>query len=257
MSGFGDFKRGFSAALRGMKLAFGNPDVRKSYATIVLSLFAITIALDVGGIWGLWTVTDWSESTSGWLVAAFVVARIVGTLGILVAAPILAIFTMNIVMPLFNEGPFIAGVRAINPQRAEQLLEGENLSIPQQIKISIIRLMLFIFLSLLAFIVSFIPVVGQFAGPGLGYYFTSRALGWELLDPYFAFTKTPYDEQVKFLGEHHAAVVGFGFPFALVFAIPLVGQLLFVMAQASAATLVCEVIEAPPETAEPKALPAG
>jgi uncharacterized protein involved in cysteine biosynthesis len=238
-----DFKRGFSAAVRGLRLAFGNADVRRSYAKIVLSLLTITLTLDAGGIWGLWWATGWDDTTSGWLVAAFIVARVIGIVGILLVAPLLAIFTMNIVMPLFNEGPFLAGVRAIDPERAQQLMDGPNLSIPHQIKISILRLLLFLFLSLLAFVVSFIPVVGQVAGPAMGTYFTARALGWELLDPYFAFTNTSYQSQVEFLGRHHTSVVGFGFPFALLFAIPIVGPLVFVMAQASAATLVCEVLE--------------
>lgn len=249
-----DFKRGFSAALRGLRLAFGNADVRRSYLKIVLSLLTITLAIDGGGIWGLWWATGWDDATSGWLVAAFVVARVIGIIGILLVAPLLAIFTMNIVMPLFNEGPFLAGVRAIAPERARELAESENLSIPHQIKISVVRLLLFMFLSLLAFVVSFIPVVGQVAGPAMGTYFTARALGWELLDPYFAFTNTPYQAQVEFLGRHHAAVVGFGLPFALLFAIPIVGPLVFVMAQASAATLVCEVLE--PDDADAAAVAA-
>lgn len=238
-----DFKRGFSAALRGLRLAFGNADVRRSYVKIVLALLTITLAIDGGGIWTLWWATGWDDATSGWLVAAFVVARVIGIIGILLIAPLLAIFTMNIVMPLFNEGPFLAGVRAIDPERARQLEESENLSIPHQIKISFVRLLLFMFLSLLAFVVSFIPVVGQVAGPGMGTYFTARALGWELLDPYFAFTNTSYQAQVEFLGRHHSTVVGFGLPFALLFAIPIVGPLVFVMAQAAAATLVCELLE--------------
>lgn len=244
-----DFKRGFSAALRGLRLAFGTPDVRRSYFKIVFALLVITLSIDGGGIWALWSVTGWDDATSGWLVAAFVVARVIGIVGILVVAPLLAIFTMNIVMPLFNEGPFLAGIRAIDPPRAQQLVEGPNLSIPHQIKISLIRLGLFVFLGLLSFVVSFIPVVGQVAGPAMGTYFTARALGWELLDPYFAFTNTPYQAQVEFLGRHHASVIGFGLPFALLFAIPVVGPLVFVMAQASAATLVCEVLEA--ETSDP------
>lgn len=238
-----DLKRGFSAAWRGLRLAFETRDVRRSYAKIVLALLVITLSLDGGGIWALWSLTDWNDATSGWLVAALVLARVLGIVAILVVAPVLAIFTMNIVMPLFNEGPFLAGVRAIDPERARQLAQGPNLSIPHQIRISIIRLLLFVFLGLVSFAVSFIPVVGQVAGPAMGTYFTARALGWELLDPYFAFTNTPYPAQVEFLGRHHATVIGFGLPFALLFAIPIVGPLVFVMAQASAATLVCEVLE--------------
>jgi uncharacterized protein involved in cysteine biosynthesis len=251
-----DFKQGISAALRGFRLAFGNADVRKSYLKVVLSLLLITVTLDVGGIWGLWSATGWDDTTAGWLVFVFVVARIVGVLGILVATPVIAIFVMNILMPIFNEGPFLAGVRALDPRRAEQLVEGDNLSIPHQIRISLVRLLLFLFLSLAAFAVSFIPVAGQICGPILGAYFTSRALGWELLDPYFAFSNMDYDRQVEFLGRHHASVVGFGLPFALMFAIPLVGPLLFVLAQASAATLVCEVLEAAPTVPAPAPVPA-
>jgi uncharacterized protein involved in cysteine biosynthesis len=247
----GDFKRGISAALSGLRLSFGNADVRRSYAKVVAFLFLITALLDGLGIWGLWSLADWDTESAWWVVTLLVIARVVGTLGVVVAAPVIAIFTMNIVMPLFNEGPFLAGMQAINPERAAQLSEGENLSIPHQMKISALRLLLFVSLSLVAFVVSFIPVVGQIAGPLLGLYFTSRALGWELLDPYFAFTNTPYDDQVKFLGEHHTAVVGFGLPFALMFAIPLVGPLLFVLAQAAAASLVTEVLEAPADVPAP------
>jgi uncharacterized protein involved in cysteine biosynthesis len=244
-----ELRRGFSAAFRGLRLSFGNAEVRRSYAFIAAALFVVTLALDVSGIWALLAATAWEEGTSTWLVFVWVVARIAGILAILLVSPLLAIFTLNVVMPLLNEGPFLAGMRALDPARAQRLREGVHLPVPQQIKISLLRLLLFVVLGLVSFAVFFVPVVGQVAGPAMGLYFSSRTVAWELLDPYFALTNRGYEEQVAVIGRHHGAVVGFGLPFALIFAVPLLGPLVFVLAQASAATLVSEVLDADPASA--------
>jgi uncharacterized protein involved in cysteine biosynthesis len=241
-------RQGLSAAGRGLRSSLRDRQVRRSYLRVALLLLLATAALDVAGIAGLWVLTDWEPTTSAWLAGALIVARILGVIAVLVVAPLVAIFVLDIVLPMFNEGPFLAGLRAVAPARAEALGTRTPLRLVAQIEISLVRLLLFLFLALCSALVSLVPVAGQIAGPILGTYFSARAVAWELLDPWFARAGIPYDEQVALLGRHHAAVVGFGLPFVFLFAVPIVGPLFFVLAQAAAATFVAEVIE-PAETA--------
>ena len=52
-----------------------------------------------------------------------------------------------------------------------------------------------------------------------------------------------WEAQRDYLQSHRPALIGFGLPWSAVFAIPLVGALVFGLAQAAAAVLVAEVLE--------------
>jgi uncharacterized protein involved in cysteine biosynthesis len=91
-----------------------------------------------------------------------------------------------------------------------------------------------------------VPVVGSIGGPVLQAYFTARALGWELLDPYFEKLQMSFDAQHVFVKQHRAPLVGFALPYCFVMAIPLLGPFAFGLAQAAAGVFTREILETPP-----------
>lgn len=237
---------GLRAAGRGVRRAFETPEVGKTYFQLVAVLFVLAGILSAGGFWAVLHFTPIDGTESWWLLVGMWVARIAGMIIVALVCPILALFTANTLFPVLGERVFLAGVRAVNPQRADQLAALEGLPLRVSVPQNLIRMALFIGLTLFAFAVSLIPVAGVVLGPVLQGYFTSRALGWELLDPYFEKLEVRFDAQHEFVKQHRGALVGFALPFSLAMSIPLVGPLLFGVAQAAAGTLVVEVLEGTP-----------
>lgn len=242
---------GLRAAGRGVRRVLDTPEVGKTYFQLVSVLFLLAGILSAGGIWAVLHFTPIDGTESWWLLAGMWVARVAGMVIVALVCPILALFTANILFPVLGERVFLAGVRAVNPHRADELAALEGLPLRVTVPQNLIRMALFIGLSMLAFAVSLIPVAGVILGPALQLYFTSRALGWELLDPYFEKLEVRFDAQHAFVKQHRGALVGFAFPFSLAMSIPLVGPLLFGVAQAAAGTLVVEVFEATPAQPTP------
>ncbi len=237
---------GLRAAGRGVRRVFNTPEVGKTYFQLVAVLFVLAGTLTAGGFWAVLHFTPIDGTESWWLLAGLWVARVAGMLIVALICPLLALFTANTLFPILGERVFLAGVRAVSPERADELAALEGLPLRVSVPQNLIRMGLFIALSLFAFAVSLIPVVGVILGPVLQGYFTSRALGWELLDPYFEKLEVRFDAQHEFVKQHRGALVGFALPFSLAMSIPLVGPLLFGVAQAAAGTLVVEVLEGTP-----------
>ncbi|MBV1857428.1 MAG: EI24 domain-containing protein [Nannocystaceae bacterium] len=237
---------GLRAAGRGVRRVLETPEIGKTYLQLVAVLFVLAGVLSAGGIWVVLRFTPIDGTESWWLLAGMWVARVAGMLLVALVCPILALFTANILFPVLGERVFLAGVRAVSPKRADELAALEGLPLWVSVPQNLIRMALFIGLSIFAFAVSMIPVAGVVLGPALQVYFTSRALGWELLDPYFEKLDVRFDAQHAFVKEHRGPLVGFALPFSLAMSIPLVGPLLFGVAQAAAGTLVVEVFEATP-----------
>lgn len=234
---------GLRAAGRGIRRVLDTPEVGKTYLQLVAALFLLAAGLNVLGIWGVVHFTPIEGGTSWWATAGLWLLRIAGILLVVLAAPVLALFTTNTLFPVLGERVFLAGVRTVDPARADQLEALPGLPLSVSIPQNLIRMALFIGLSILSFAASLIPVVGPFLSPVMQGYFTARALGWEMLDPYFEKLEVRFDAQHDFVRQHRAALVGFALPFSLVMSIPLVGPLLFGVAQAAAGTLVVEVFE--------------
>ncbi|MCA9704911.1 MAG: EI24 domain-containing protein [Myxococcales bacterium] len=239
------FMAGVSAAWSGMRLALRSPEVRRAYVQMVGVLFVVAAALDVAGIWAVlhWTPID--GDTSWWATIGLWVARILGVAVVLLVAPLISLSVVNLVFPFLGERVFLASMRVISPARAEQLAGQPGLPLASGLVITVLRLLLFFGASLLAFVVSLVPVVGQVAGPVLQGYLSARGLAWELLDPYLDALGLGFAEQRAFVAAHRPALVGFGLPLAMLMAVPLVGPLLFGVAQGAVARLVIDVIEAP------------
>lgn len=236
-------------ALRGLRLALATPEVRRVYYRLALVLVLLSAALTVGLGWALWTLLPVPEA--GWTVTGVVywALRVAGLALAAIAAPLVALFLVNIGLPFLAESVFLAGLRAVDPARADALAAAAGGSFVAGVSASVRRLLYFVAVTLLIFGLACVPVLGLVLGPLAQLWFTARMLSWELLDPYFERRGLDYAGQRAAVKTHRAAMFGFGLPWTLVLGLPLIGPLLFGLAQAAAALLVTEVIEpAPPRT---------
>ena len=234
---------GFRAAGRGVRRVLDTPEVGKTYLQLVAVLFILAGVLDVLGIWAVFHLTPIDGSESWWTLVGLWLLRVAGLLIVVLVAPVLALFTTNTLFPILGERVFLAGVRVVDPARADQLAALEGLPLRVSVTQNLIRMGLFLGFSVLSFAVSLVPVVGAVLGPVMQGYFTARALGWELLDPYFEKLEIRFGAQRTFVQQHRAPLVGFALPFSLVMSIPLLGPLLFGVAQAATGTFVVEILE--------------
>ena len=234
---------GALAAVRGFRMALAHREVRRLYRWVVLGLFLTTLAV-MGGLGALLFHYTASLAEAGaWGTAALWLARIAG-LGVAgLAAPLLALFVVNALLPILGERLFVAALGVLAPRRAAALAAAEGTSFAAGLVGSGLRLGYFLALTAAAFAVTLIPVAGAVLGPLMQGYVTARALTWELLDPYFDRRGLGFQAQRAVIRGERWAVVGFGLPLGLVLALPLVGPLLFGFAQAAAACFVVEVLE--------------
>ena len=249
--GVGGLFRGFFAALRGAGAALGNRDVYKVYFQFTLILLVLSLILAGALGYGVWQATE-PEAAGGFLarhgldwlaVGGLTVLRYVGIVIAALAAPLLAFLVIGILFPVFAEALFFAGLRRLDPGRAQALEAQPGLSILASLWKTLRLLVHLVVITMLAFVVSLIPLVGVVLGPALQLWNTGKILGWELLDPYFDKRRMAFAAQKVYVRGHRAAVVGFGLPWAFVLAIPLFGPLFFGMAQAAAPGLLVNVLE--------------
>lgn len=232
---------GVSAAFRGLSIAMASPEIRRTYVQLVLAIFAMTLLLDAAGIWAIVALIPEGDSVAGTI--ALVLLKIAAGAILLLAAPLIAVLVANIVFPMLNERVFLAGLRAVDAERAESLAQSEGLPVSRAVGYSLLRLAQFVGLSLVAFLLSLIPVVGPVIGPVLQVLVTTRMLGWELLDPYFDKRRMTLSEQRAYVRANSAPIVGFALPYGFIMAVPVVGPLLFGVAQAASAVLLVDVLE--------------
>ncbi|KAL2886847.1 transmembrane protein UsgS [Ceratocystis lukuohia] len=134
-------------------------------------------------------------------------------------------------------------------------------------------------LGLAIYAASFLPVVGRFVLPALSFhtfrkavglgpatalfaiglvlprswgvvflqtYYGSRSLVRELLEPYFARLRFDARQKRKWFRAREGILFGFGLGFWVLVRVPLVGVLMYGIAEASAAYLVTKITDAPP-----------
>lgn len=232
---------GVSLALRGLRLALHNPEVRRIYLKLAVALMVTSIVLVAGLSYAIWALIPVPES-SLWLLLVWTL-RIAGTALTLLAAPMLALFLVNIVLPFLGEDVFLAGLRAVDAARADELAAAPGAGFAASTANSLRRLLYFIGVTLLIFALALVPVLGVVLGPLAQLWFGARMLSWELLDPYFDRRGLDHAGQRATMSAHRSAMFGFGVPWTLLFAIPIVGPLGFGLAQAAAALLVTDVLE--------------
>lgn len=234
---------GVSTAMRGMKLAVSSPEVRTTYLQLVGVLLVVATILDVAGVWAVWHWTGGDGSDEWWRVVMMVLLRIAGIGIVLLAAPVLALRVVDLVFPLLGERVFLAALKLRAPDRAAQLAAAPGLPLSTSVANGIVRTLSFFVQSVGIFALSFVPVVGAIAAPVLQTYITARALAWELLEPYFDKLALDRKGQARVLDEHRSITVGFAMPFVFVMAVPVVGPLVYGLAQGAAALLVADVLE--------------
>ncbi|MEZ4451328.1 MAG: EI24 domain-containing protein [Nannocystaceae bacterium] len=234
---------GSSAALRGLRFAAGQPEVRAVYRRLMAILTLASLALTAALIATLWHFTAIGDGDTTWAAIGLWLVRLAGGAVILFAAPIIALMIVNALVPVLAERTFLAALGVLRPARARALAEAEGLSFSAGVGLTLRRLVHFLGVTILCFAVTFIPLVGAILGPLLQLAATARALTWELLDPYFDRRRMSYAEQRALLRARRGAIIGFGAPLSFVLGIPLVGPLFFGLAQAGVAMLVAEVLE--------------
>jgi uncharacterized protein involved in cysteine biosynthesis len=234
---------GFSTAMRGIKLAASSPEVRTTYVQLVLVLLVVATVLDIAGVWAVWNWTRGDAGDVWWQVLAMVLLRIAGIGIVLLAAPVLALRVVDLVFPLLGERVFLAALRLCAPDRAAQLAAAPGLPLATSIANSIVRTLSFLVQSIGVFALSLVPVVGAIVAPLLQTWITARALAWELLEPYFDKLALDRRGQARVLDEHRTITVGFAVPFVFVMAVPILGPLVFGLAQGAVALLVADVLE--------------
>lgn len=77
-------------------------------------------------------------------------------------------------------------------------------------------------------------------------YFASRSLMRELLEPYFARVKFSKEQKRKWFKSREGVLFGFGLGFYILVKVPLVGVLIYGIAEASTAFLITKVTDPPP-----------
>ncbi len=241
------FSEGLSAAFKGLTNALHDKQVREAYIRMVAVLFVVITWLSAMGVWGVLTLVPVDGDASWWVIAGYWALRAAGIVAVLFISPVVALTAVNLVFPLLAERVFYSALATINPERAAELLARPGLTVTEGLADALHRLALFFGMSVLAFLLSLIPVVGSICGPVLQAYLTSRSIGWEMLDPYFDKLGWRFDDQRRFVAEYRGALVGFGLPIALLMMVPILGPMIFGLAQASAAMLVGDVIERPAE----------
>jgi len=232
---------GIRTALRGLRQAMGNSDVRRAYRRLVVVIFAVCLVLATLMIGGLWWWTAVPADAGLWWATLLWVLRLAGTLIALIATPMLGLFTVNIVFPMLAEDVFFAGLRVVDPARAAALEARKGMSVMSSMWMTITRMIYFLGLTAGSVCITFIPVVGAIAGPVLQLWGTARVMSWELLDPYFDKRDMKLQAQKEFVARRSRAMVGFGIPAALVMAIPFAGPLMFGLVQAAAGELLVTI----------------
>ncbi|KAK4124134.1 hypothetical protein N657DRAFT_571761 [Parathielavia appendiculata] len=81
-------------------------------------------------------------------------------------------------------------------------------------------------------------------------YFASRSLVRELLEPYFARIKFTAEEKRKWFRSREGLLFGFGIGFLVLLRVPLLGVLVYGIAEASTAYLITKVSDPPPPPSE-------
>jgi hypothetical protein len=84
-------------------------------------------------------------------------------------------------------------------------------------------------------------------------YFSSRTLMRELLEPYFARVRYNKEQKKMWFKDRAGVLFGFGLGFYVFVKIPLVGVLIYGLAEASTAYLITKVTEPPPPPSEAEA----
>lgn len=236
--------RGARSLLRGVRETAGHRGVRSSLVVIFLALFALSIGLTAGGLATVPHVISVGES-DGWTRLGLWTLRVMAWLFVILLAPLLSLTTVNLLAPVFAELPFLAGLAHLSPEESARLSASAGLGLSTSIINSTRRLLPFVLRSFVFFLLGFVPIVGPPAALVGQLHNSSKALGWELLDPYFDKAQIPFAEQRRIVASLHWERMGLGLAATPLLSIPFVGPLFFPFLQAGAARFVVDFLLTP------------
>ncbi|MEM9493159.1 MAG: EI24 domain-containing protein, partial [Myxococcota bacterium] len=196
-TGVGGLLRGLATAMSGAGQALGNAAVRKAYVRLVAALLVTSVAIGAGLYYGLSYLVDMTSGLAtvdvpvlgtvvDWLGSALtVVLKILAVIVAVLAAPLLALMIINQLFPMFAEAVFLAGLRPYDAALADELKKRPGLSFMTSLGVMIKVIVYFLALTILAALLTLVPVVGTVLGPVFQVWITAKTLAWELFDPYF------------------------------------------------------------------------
>ncbi len=239
-----------------MSTALGNRDIRSAYAKLVLALLVLTILLGSAMVYGIWELTAFADPTTAdgqangdigsFAAISMEVLRWVGVVLVIIAAPVLSVILLGLLLPVFAEAIFLAALQVLDPARAQALRAQRGISILSSLAITVGLLFYFLLWTLVAIVVSFVPLIGPFLAPVVQLLAAAKIIGWELMSPYFDKHRMNFTARRHYVNGAQAAILGFGLPCSFLLAIPLLGPLCFGLAQAASPTLLVRVLESQP-----------
>ena len=236
------FFHGLRAAFAGLGLSLRRGPVRRLYFRMMVVVSLTCIAFQAAGVWGVLNYWPSDVETTTLTTIGHVLAEIVAIVIVIMAAPLLALLLVSIALPVLAESLFLAALDTRQPAVADALRSGKGLSIPVSVANNVRRTMRVLFGTAISFALSLIPFAGAILGPAMQLYVTSRALSWELLDPWFDLNRMSYNEQKHFIESHRSLCLGFGGPYSVMMAVPILGPMTFGIAQSGAALLVADAL---------------
>lgn len=235
---------GIFCAVRGLWMGLTDPGVKKTYWSALLTLIAVGWALSALLLWAVFHFVPVEATTSGWAELGLWVLRVVLGVGALFVAAVLALPVAQLIAPKFCAAPFFAGMTRRSFGLSARLMTGPGLSWWGAAESSLRRLPRFLGVAALAFVGSFLPLVGGPLGAALHLGNAAWMVCGELLDPYFESKGLTYSQQVELMKRHRFECLGFGLVCAPLLALPVVGPFFFAWVQAAAADFVVDVLEA-------------
>ncbi|MCJ1398757.1 hypothetical protein MMC11_001958 [Xylographa trunciseda] len=99
-------------------------------------------------------------------------------------------------------------------------------------------------ISLAIYMLSYLPLVGRFVLPAASFYTFNRAVG--PLEPYFSRIRFSKEQKKLWFRDREGLLFGFGVGFYIFLRIPLLGVLIYGIAEASTAFLITKITDPPP-----------
>jgi Etoposide-induced protein 2.4 (EI24) len=250
------FFAGQRSCFRGIKTTIKNRNVRLAYVWISAVLALCTLLIQGACIASVFHFIPLTDEAHLSVVIGMWLLRGAAILVACLLAPILAIGLCKTAIPLFSEIPFMAGMRVVDEPFAQELQTQRGIPLLPGIWLALSRMALFLGLTGICFLIGLIPVAGAFIATPLQLFFTARAIGWEMLDPYFDKRDLRLKRQRQFVRDHFPEVLGMGSVCAPLLALPFVGSLLFVVLQAAVAQFVVDHVESGQHLETSRLLPA-
>ncbi|KAK3239442.1 hypothetical protein CYMTET_50634 [Cymbomonas tetramitiformis] len=238
--------KGFAAALQGGTASINTAG--GAYKNLTAAVFATSLLMDAGGIYSLNLLTEsllGSDPDILWL--AFIAVLKVPVFGtVIFISPLLAVFAVQLALPLLGESLFFGALKEIRPSRAEVLERSGGLG-PRGISVAVSRILMFLKwqfgLLVISLPIGFVPIFGPILTAGAQLTLSSYIFGWEMLDVWCDKNAFDLEGQKRIMKGQKWALIGFAAPYTLLLAIPIFGPFTVGIAQSAAARLVTSVME--------------